>query len=81
MRVISFIPMFMFAVLFGLSMEYEVFLLSRVREEYLAKPTGGCPPGWTGSCPGSTSGSGRPRLTGGKGAGPGRLTGLQWARR
>ncbi len=33
--VISFIPMFMFAVLFGLSMDYEVFLLSRVREEYL----------------------------------------------
>ncbi len=31
-----FIPMFMFAVLFGLSMDYEVFLLSRVREEYLA---------------------------------------------
>ena len=26
----------MFAVLFGLSMDYEVFLLSRVREEYLA---------------------------------------------
>jgi RND superfamily putative drug exporter len=34
--IISFIPMFMFAVLFGLSMDYEVFLLSRVREEYLA---------------------------------------------
>jgi RND superfamily putative drug exporter len=33
--VIAFIPMFMFAVLFGLSMDYEVFLLSRVREEYL----------------------------------------------
>jgi RND superfamily putative drug exporter len=32
--VIPFIPMFMFAVLFGLSMDYEVFLLSRVREEY-----------------------------------------------
>jgi len=32
--IISFIPMFMFAVLFGLSMDYEVFLLSRVREEY-----------------------------------------------
>jgi putative drug exporter of the RND superfamily len=32
--VVSFIPMFMFAVLFGLSMDYEVFLLSRVREEY-----------------------------------------------
>ena len=31
-----FIPMFMFAILFGLSMDYEVFLLSRVREAYLA---------------------------------------------
>jgi uncharacterized membrane protein YdfJ with MMPL/SSD domain len=31
----AFIPMIMFAVLFGLSMDYEVFLLSRVREEYL----------------------------------------------
>ena len=27
--------MFMFAILFGLSMDYEVFLLSRIREEYL----------------------------------------------
>jgi putative drug exporter of the RND superfamily len=34
--VVSFIPMFMFAILFGLSMDYEVFLLSRVREEYVA---------------------------------------------
>jgi putative drug exporter of the RND superfamily len=34
--IVSFIPMFMFAVLFGLSMDYEVFLLSRVREEYVA---------------------------------------------
>ena len=33
--IISFVPMMMFAVLFGLSMDYEVFLLSRVREEYL----------------------------------------------
>ena len=32
--IIAFIPMFMFAILFGLSMDYEVFLLSRVREEY-----------------------------------------------
>jgi RND superfamily putative drug exporter len=32
--IVSFIPMFMFAVLFGLSMDYEVFLLSRVREEF-----------------------------------------------
>jgi putative drug exporter of the RND superfamily len=30
-----FIPIFMFAILFGLSMDYEVFLLSRVRERYL----------------------------------------------
>jgi hypothetical protein len=33
--IVSVIPMFMFAVLFGLSMDYEVFLLSRVREEYV----------------------------------------------
>ena len=30
-----FIPMMMFAILFGLSMDYEVFLLSRVREEFV----------------------------------------------
>jgi len=33
--IVSFVPMVMFAILFGLSMDYEVFLLSRVREEYL----------------------------------------------
>jgi RND superfamily putative drug exporter len=33
--IVSFVPMFMFAVLFGLSMDYEVFLLSRIREEHL----------------------------------------------
>jgi len=27
-------PVFIFAVVFGLSMDYEVFLLSRIREEY-----------------------------------------------
>ena len=27
-------PMMMFAIVFGLSMDYEVFLLSRIREEY-----------------------------------------------
>jgi RND superfamily putative drug exporter len=32
-----FLPVIMFAILFGLSMDYEVFLLSRVREEYLAR--------------------------------------------
>jgi putative drug exporter of the RND superfamily len=30
-----FIPLILFAILFGLSMDYEVFLLSRVREEFL----------------------------------------------
>jgi RND superfamily putative drug exporter len=33
--IVSFMPMMLFAVLFGLSMDYEVFLLTRVREEYL----------------------------------------------
>jgi putative drug exporter of the RND superfamily len=32
--IVSFIPMLMFAIVFGLSMDYEVFLLSRVREHY-----------------------------------------------
>jgi RND superfamily putative drug exporter len=31
----AFVPMIMFAILFGLSMDYEVFLLSRIREEYV----------------------------------------------
>ncbi len=31
----SFVPMLMFAIIFGLSMDYEVFLLSRVHEAYL----------------------------------------------
>jgi putative drug exporter of the RND superfamily len=35
MPIVSFVPLFMFALVFGLSMDYEVFLLSRVREEYL----------------------------------------------
>jgi len=30
----SWAPMMLFAVVFGLSMDYEVFLLSRIREEY-----------------------------------------------
>jgi RND superfamily putative drug exporter len=32
----SWMPMLMFTILFGLSMDYEVFLLSRVREDYEA---------------------------------------------
>ena len=30
-----FIPMMLFAVVFGLSMDYEVFMISRIREEYV----------------------------------------------
>ena len=30
----AYVPLLIFAVLFGLSMDYEVFLLSRIREEY-----------------------------------------------
>ncbi len=32
---ISFLPIMLMAVLFGLSMDYEVFLMSRMKEEYL----------------------------------------------
>jgi RND superfamily putative drug exporter len=32
--IVAFVPMMMFAILFGLSMDYEVFLLSRIREDY-----------------------------------------------
>lgn len=31
----AWIPLFMFAILFGLSMDYHVFLLSRIRERFL----------------------------------------------
>ena len=31
----AYVPMMMFAILFGLSMDYEVFLISRIREEHL----------------------------------------------
>ena len=30
----AWVPLFLFAVLFGLSMDYHVFLLSRIRERY-----------------------------------------------
>ncbi|MDE0802598.1 MAG: MMPL family transporter [Acidimicrobiales bacterium] len=32
--IISFLPLLMFAILFGLSMDYEVFIMTRIREEY-----------------------------------------------
>ncbi len=43
-----FIPMMLFAVVFGLSMDYEVFMLSRIREETCgpATPPHRSPTGW-----------------------------------
>jgi putative drug exporter of the RND superfamily len=35
-RVEAWVPVFLFSVLFGLSMDYQVFLLSRIRERYTA---------------------------------------------
>jgi RND superfamily putative drug exporter len=32
----AWVPMMLFTILFGLSMDYEIFLLSRIREEYVA---------------------------------------------
>jgi RND superfamily putative drug exporter len=34
----AFIPVLMFSVLFGLSMDYEVYLVSRIQEEWLTSP-------------------------------------------
>ena len=33
-QITGWIPVFLFAMLFGLSMDYEVFLVSRMREEW-----------------------------------------------
>ena len=35
--IVSFVPLLMFAILFGLSMDYEVFLLSQIQEHYKAE--------------------------------------------
>ena len=32
--IVSFVPLFMFAILFGLSMDYEVFLLSQIQDHF-----------------------------------------------
>ncbi len=32
---ISFLPIILMGILFGLAMDYEVFLVSRMREEYV----------------------------------------------
>ena len=43
------IPVLMFAVVFGLSMDYEVFLVSRVREEWVRADATRLRPSPTGS--------------------------------
>lgn len=40
-EIITWLPLFLFAILFGLSMDYHVFLLSRIRESF--KKTGNNP--------------------------------------
>ena len=35
--IIAFFPVFLFAIVFGLSMDYEVFLMSRIHEEWEAR--------------------------------------------
>jgi putative drug exporter of the RND superfamily len=35
--IIAFFPIFLFSIVFGLSMDYEVFLMSRIHEEWEAK--------------------------------------------
>ncbi|MET1019246.1 MAG: MMPL family transporter, partial [Microterricola sp.] len=49
--VISFMPIILMGVLFGLAMDYEVFLVSRMREEYLhsGDPTASVHRGFTAS--------------------------------
>src|SRR4051794_9148076 len=37
--IVSFVPLFMFAILFGLSMDYNIFLQSRILEEYFKGAT------------------------------------------
>ena len=34
--IVSYVPLFMFAILFGLSMDYEVFLVSQIEEHVQA---------------------------------------------
>ena len=38
---ISFLPILLMGILFGLAMDYEVFLVSRMREEYVHRPRAG----------------------------------------
>ncbi|MEV0775739.1 MMPL family transporter [Streptomyces sp. NPDC050433] len=38
--VVSWLPLFMFIILFGLSMDYHIFILSRIRERWSGSPGG-----------------------------------------
>ncbi|WP_381794225.1 MMPL family transporter [Streptomyces niveus] len=38
--VVSWLPLFMFIILFGLSMDYHIFILSRIRERWTRSPGG-----------------------------------------
>ncbi|GAB2543715.1 MMPL family transporter [Brachybacterium huguangmaarense] len=51
--VISFMPIMVMGILFGLAMDYEVFLVSRMREEYVhtGDPRGAIERGFTASAP------------------------------
>jgi putative drug exporter of the RND superfamily len=42
--VISFLPILLMGILFGLAMDYEVFLVSRIREAYVHSELGSGPP-------------------------------------
>ena len=46
--IVSFAPLLMFAILFGLSMDYEVFLVSQMQEHYLevGRPKEAVVDGW-----------------------------------
>ena len=50
----AFIPVLVFAIVFGLSMDYEVFLVSRVHEEWRApRATRARPSGRASRAPGA----------------------------
>ena len=54
----SIIVVIMFPILFGLSMDYEVFLLSRIREEFVGPATTSSR--WPAAWPGPDASSPRP---------------------
>ena len=39
MPIVSFVPLLMFAILFGLSMDYEVFLMTQIQDHYKESAT------------------------------------------